>query len=185
MKKTLFDDEAIGMKKTICILIFIMVFSGFCGFVYETFFYLIDLGYFTKRGSTFGPWIPIYAFGGLAIALFSYRFKKHPIVVFVLDCIITGAIEYFTGYVLLEFFHKRLWDYNIELWNWGNVNGFICVRSVLLFGLSGLLLVYGIIPVLKKIVTKVSERKIVPIAYILAMLFIVDMVMYSIVSKNA
>ena len=45
----------------------IMILSGFFGFIYEMLFYKIDLGYFVKRGSTFGPWIPIYAFGGLLL----------------------------------------------------------------------------------------------------------------------
>ena len=39
------------------LLILIMVFSGVFGFIYEELFYRIDLGYFTKRGSSYGPWI--------------------------------------------------------------------------------------------------------------------------------
>ena len=45
------------------IVLLIFTFGGIFGFIYETFFYRIDLGYFVKRGTTFGPWIPIYAFG--------------------------------------------------------------------------------------------------------------------------
>ena len=62
-KLLIFKDEKISKKSTINILILIMIFSGIFGFIYETIFYKIDLGYFIKRGSTFGPWIPIYAFG--------------------------------------------------------------------------------------------------------------------------
>ena len=57
-KEYKFDKFTIAM---ICMLIF--TFSGIFGFIYETIFYKIDLGYFVKRGTTYGPWIPIYGFG--------------------------------------------------------------------------------------------------------------------------
>ena len=116
-KINIFDDEKYGLKTTISILIIIMIFSGIFGFIYETIFYKIDLGYFVKRGSTFGPWIPIYAFGGFFITVLSYRFRKNPFIIFILNCIITGILEYGTGYVLYEFMGIRLWDYNTEIWN--------------------------------------------------------------------
>ena len=75
-----FDDEDFNNKTTINVLIFIMILSGFFGFIYEILFYKIDLGYFVKRGSTFGPWIPIYAFGSLFLTLFVYRYRKNPFI---------------------------------------------------------------------------------------------------------
>jgi len=181
-KMLIFKDEKIDLKKTINIMILVMVVSAFFGFVYEMIFYRIDLGYFVKRGSTFGPWIPIYAFGGLFITQFTYRLRKNPIIVFIANCIITGILEYATGFVLWEFFHKRLWDYNVEIWNWGNINGYICLRSVLFFGISSLMLIYGIVPIIKKVATRVSSRKIEIISYVLGGLFLLDMVTYMIIN---
>ena len=129
-KLLIFKDNKINLKTTINILILIMIFSGFFGFIYETIFYKIDLGYFVKRGSTFGPWIPIYAFGGLFITIFTYRFKDKPFLVFILNCIITGILEYSVGYILYEFNGIRLWDYNTEIWNWGNINGYITFNII-------------------------------------------------------
>ena len=158
-----------------------MVCSGLFGFIYETIFYRIDLGYFVKRGSTFGPWIPIYAFGGLLIAVFTYKHKKNPIKVFIKTCLITGLLEYITGMIFFECFNKRLWDYNVEIWNYGNINGYICLRSVLFFGVSGLLLVYGVIPILKKIVTKIPEKVSLAISYSLWGVFLFDIIGYMII----
>ena len=98
-------------------LIIVMIVSGIFGFIYETIFYRIDLGYFVKRGSTFGPWIPIYFFGGGLIFLLTYNLRKKPFLVFISNCIITGLLEYLTGFALFEFFNTRLWDYNTEIWN--------------------------------------------------------------------
>ena len=79
-------------EEKIVLIIQIILISAIFGFIYETIFYRIDLGYFVKRGSTFGPWIPIYFFGGGLIALISYRFKKSPLLVFVINCVVTGIL---------------------------------------------------------------------------------------------
>ena len=177
----IFDDEKYSIKTTINILILIMILSAIFGFVYETFFYRIDLGCFVKRGSTFGPWIPIYAFGGFFITIFTYRFRKNPCIVFVFNCIITGILEYGTGFVLYEFFGTRLWDYNTEIWNFGNINGYICLRSILFFGISSLFLIYVMIPIIKKVVKSFSENRLSILAGILGGTFLLDMILYAII----
>lgn len=158
-------------------LIIIMVISGIFGFIYETIFYRIDLGYFVKRGTTYGPWIPIYAFGGLFITLFTYKLKDKPILVFTINTIVTSLLEYFTGYFLLKFKNIRLWDYNNEILNYGNINGFICLRSVLFFGLSSLFLIYLIIPFIKKIPDKLLSY----LSIILGSLFLLDFILYRVI----
>ena len=181
MKLKIFDEE-ISLKTTINILLLVMIVSGFFGFIYETFFYKIDLGYFVKRGSTYGPWIPIYAFGGLFIVLLTYRFRQKPLLVFVINCILTGVLEYLTGYVLYKFWQIRLWDYNTEIWNFGNINGFICLRSVLFFGLSSLFLVYFIVPKIKSIALRISEKKLTNISYSLGIIFIIDILTHFVIT---
>ena len=174
----IFKDEGYSKKNTVNLLILIMILSGIFGFIYETFFYTIDLGYFVKRGSTFGPWIPIYAFGGIFITITTYNLKEKPLLVLAINCIVTGLLEYLTGFVLFEFFDTRLWDYNNEIWNFGNINGYICFRSIAFFGLSGLLLIYVIIPMIKKIINNFSENKVTFFSGILACLFFFDVFLY-------
>ena len=174
-----------GFKTTqlIDLLILIMACSGVFGFIYEELFYRIDLGYFVKRGSTFGPWIPIYVFGGAAFTLLVYRFKKNPLVVFLLSMAVSGVMEYVTGWVLDKVFHTRLWDYNTEIWNFGNINGYICLRSVLFFGLSGLLLVYLVIPVLIALVRRADARILHGVCIALALAFVLDCAAYRILKQ--
>ena len=179
----IFNDEKFNKKSTVNVLILIMILSGFFGFIYEMLFYKIDLGYFVKRGSTFGPWIPIYAFGGLLITLATYRLKKKPLVVFLINCLVTGILEYSTGFILYEIFGIRLWDYNTEIWNWGNINGYICIRSILFFGISSLILIYMFIPLIKKIIKNASETSVTIVSHTLVILFALDMILYQII-KN-
>ena len=163
-------------KKIIRMLPLIMIISGIFGFIYETIFYRIDLGYFVKRGTTFGPWVPIYAFGGLFIVLFSYRYKDKPLFVFLINMLVTGLLEYLTGFILLKYFNIRLWDYNNEILNFLNIDGFVCLRSVLFFGLSSLLLIYVIVP----FIDKIYNRKLEIISFCLFIILIIDMIIWRI-----
>ena len=165
-------------KSTISVIMMAMIIGGISGFIYEEIFYLIDLGKLVKRGSTFGSWIPIYAFGTLFIILFSYRFRKKPLLVFLINCISTGILEYGTGFVLDKFLNLKLWDYNTEIMNFGNINGYVCFRSVALFGSASLLIIYLIVPFLLKLLDKIKYKKFSMISYTLFSLFVLDMILH-------
>ena len=149
--------DKLSTRDSINLYILIMIFGAVFGFIYEEVFYYFDLGYLVKRGSTYGPWIPIYAFGGLFITLLTYRYKKKPLIVFLLATTISGIVEYGTALFFDKLFNVRLWDYNVEILNYGNINGYICLRSILFFGISGVFLVYVVIPLLKKIIMKYNK----------------------------
>jgi uncharacterized membrane protein len=166
------------------LLILIMVCSGVFGFIYEELFYRIDLGYFTKRGSSYGPWIPIYVFGGAAYTLLVYNYKENPLLVFLLCVVVSGIMEYVTGWVLYNVFHTRLWDYNTEIWNFGNIGGYICLRSVLFFGVSGLLLIYAVIPILIKVTEAADPAVLTVVCRVLAAAFIIDITVYRIMKSR-
>ena len=70
-----------SMRSSIPLILLLVVASAVCGFVYEVLFYRIDQGRWINRGTTFGPWIPIYAIGGLLMAFstFKLRQNRHPI----------------------------------------------------------------------------------------------------------
>lgn len=139
-------------------ILLIMVISGIFGFVYETIFYRIDLGYFVKRGDTLGPWLPIYSFGGLLITLINSKNKNNSFKIFIKSTLVCGVLEYLCGYIFLEYFDLRLWDYNNEILNFGNINGFICLRSILFFGISGVFLVKIVDPLIDRFKEKCSQN---------------------------
>ena len=182
MKKLLnvFEKDNLTLNNSISALILIAVISGVFGFIYEEIFYYIDLGYLVKRGSTYGPLIPIYFFGGFFITLLTYRFKDKPIKVLLLNVLITGILEFLTGYVLLKAFNLRLWDYNNEIWNFGNIGGFICLRSVVFFGISSLLLIYVIVPLVIKLFKKYDDKVLRVTSYILLIITFIDIVLHMI-----
>ena len=165
-------------SKRMILLTWIFVVGGIFGFVYEELFYRIDLDMWTKRGTTYGPWIPIYAYGALLIILATYRLRKQPILVFLVSMLVCGTLEFLTGWALNHFFGTRLWDYNTEIWNWLNIGGYVCLRSVVFFGLSGLFLQYGIVPLLKKIMGLIKSKTLLYVTSIPFFVFVADIILY-------
>lgn len=170
----------LSKRNTFNLLVLIMIIGGIIGFIYEEIFYYFELGELVKRGSTFGPWIPIYAFGSIFITVITYKYRDKPLIVFLLSLVITGVLEYLTGMFFYEVLHTRLWDYNTEILNFGNINGYVCLRSVLLFGFAGLFLIYYIIPRLIKIINKTNKRILNTTCLLLLILFFTDIVLYMI-----
>jgi len=139
-------------------------------------FYRIDKGCFIKRGQGFGPWLPIYGFGELMLLPVAMRLKNSKTAVFCTCAAGAGIFEYIVGWFLLHFKGLRLWDYNIEILNWGNIGGFICLRSLLLFGLCGLFATYILFPYFFDRTSKMKTKTLAIQAIPLAVLFIPDFI---------
>lgn len=153
------------------------VCGGIYGMVYETLFYLIDRGALCRRGSSFGPWIEIYGLGALLIYALCHRYKKKPLKVFLIAGISSGLLEYLAGWGMYHLLDgRRGWNYNIEIWNWGNIDGFVCARSVLVFAFSGILLIYAIYPLLLWLSQKINRKLFLTITFTLAALFAIDVI---------
>ena len=143
------------------IICLIIVISGLFGWIYEYIFYFFNGGMkkFYWRGGNFLPWINIYSIGALIILITTRKLKKHPLIIFLISVLSTGILEYFSGYVIYEYFGGlRFWDYNTEILNFGNIGGYVCLRSVGFFGLSSLILMYGIVPICIFISQKMNKK---------------------------
>lgn len=145
------------------IIFLIVVFAGFFGWLYEFIFYFFDggTGEFYMQGGNFLPWINIYAYGALLIMLLVQllKIKKYPWLVFLVSMVATGLLEFVAGWLVYVIGNgTRYWDYNTEILNFGNIGGFVCLRSVLVFGVSALMLVYIIVPFFMKLARGMSRR---------------------------
>lgn len=170
-------------RKMIYYLLMIFLFGGVIGFVYEELFYLVDLGYLVKRGTTLGPWIPIYGFGCLFILFTTNRLRNKPLAVFFMAAAVSGILEFISGYILYHYAGGlRLWDYNVEIWNWFNIDGYVCLRSLIVFGAAGLILQYIAAPVFHKVIDEEKAKNIKYVLLALSVLFIIDVLFVSVVS---
>ena len=180
------EDNHLNRYQLIGIFALMIVCSGMFGWVYEVFFYFMNSG-FTEvymRGGNFLPFINIYVYGSLLIFFLTYRFKDKPWLVFLISMISTGILEFLSGYVLYGVLGwTKCWDYNTEILNFGNIGGYVCLRSVLVFGVCGLILIYVLLPTLVMISKKFNSRKFMIISLIICGLFLVDEVYNLIFSR--
>lgn len=110
------------------------------------------------------------------IIITTNRIRRFPVAVFAVAAIVSGILEFVTGYVLLHIQGVRLWDYNTEIWNWGNIGGYICARSVLFFGVSALFLQYAVYPMTRKFQTICRRDIFFVISVVPAALFVIDII---------
>ncbi len=147
-------------------------------FIYSVLGWLIESTYvgikqnkFTNRGFFIGPYCPIYGFGSLAIILYLEQYKDNIITVFFLAVIICSILEYLTSYLMEKIFNARWWDYSDEKFN---LNGRICGKNALLFGLGGVIIIYIAHPLLKNIMNIIPKNILLIIITICFILFITD-----------
>ena len=167
-----FDKETF-----IGIISLLIVITGIFGFIYEFIFYYFNGGMkqFYWRGGNFLPWINIYATGSIMIYILTYKHRKKPLKVFLISFFSTGILEYFSGLGMYIIGHgKRCWDYNQEILNFGNINGFVCLRSVTFFALSGLLLIYVVIPICYYLAKKIPKKTFLRISLTLCFIILFD-----------
>jgi len=159
------------------IIALIIVIAGVFGWIYEFIFYYFNSGMkeFYFRGGNFLPWINIYATGSVLILLLTYKYRKKPLKIFLFSILISGLVEFIGGWMLYTFGNGfRCWDYNSEILNFGNIGGFVCLRSVLFFGISSLLLMYGIVPFCFYLAKKIDKRTFLIICFTLCGIILCD-----------
>lgn len=181
--KSWFREEYHGSPlKTIEIYLTIFMFGSIFGWIYEEIFYFFANGcHFVLRGEFLGPWLPVYGAGAVFMALIIERLRNHPLLVFLASAAICGVVEYFTGYFLYHYMGgQKLWDYNTEPLNFGNIDGYVCLRSVLFFGVSGVMLIYVVNPAIRHFAMKLKPRTFALIAFVPVILFILGIIGHNI-----
>ena len=151
-------------------LYFIIIAS--CGWIMEITLQLVQKHKFADRGFLIGPYCPIYGVGGLLITICLTRIISYPIALFCVAIVVCAVLEYLTSYIMEKIFHARWWDYSENKFN---INGRICLETIIPFGLLGLLLIYVINPFIFNNLEKLPRDVLNVIAIIIGIAFIVDL----------
>ncbi|MDO4611426.1 MAG: putative ABC transporter permease [Candidatus Saccharibacteria bacterium] len=170
-------EKPLQKYQKVGILFLIIVISGIFGWLYEVIFYFFNNGMdgFYMQGGNFLPWINIYAVGAILILLTTYQFRKNPFLVFLISTIVTGLLELISGWLIFIIGNgTRYWDYNVEILNFGNIGGFVCLRSVLFFGLSALILMYLVLPFCIFLAKKLKKKTFLFLSISLFTIFMLD-----------
>jgi uncharacterized membrane protein len=146
---------------------------SFCGWFME----VMDTKFQTKkwvnRGFLMGPICPIYGVGCLTLVTFLSKYQNDPFIVFWMAIIVCSFIEYGTSYVMEKLFKLRWWDYSDKKFN---LNGRICLETMLPFGILGVFVVYVAGPGAEFLADSLSVVALNALAFILLTIFVIDFV---------
>lgn len=159
-------DKKITLKQ---IIWYSIIFSIF-GLIIETLFCYLTTGVLeSRKGLIWGPFCPVYGVGATILIILLDKYKNNSIKLFLIGSIAGNIIEYGLSYLLEAMYGTRFWDYSYLDWN---LNGRICIKYSIFWGILAILLIKLIKPQIDKIINKIPDSKILNI--IMIILIIID-----------
>lgn len=126
---------------------------------------------FVNRGFLIGPYCPIYGYGVLLLTFLLKKYQEDIVATFIFSILICGLLEYFTSYFMEKIFHARWWDYSKRKFN---INGRICLETLIPFGIMGCAILYITNPVILNLLNKIPDLILHIVSVILFILYIID-----------
>lgn len=154
-----------------CLYFLYFIIYSFMGWLMEVICKLVQLKKFVNRGFLIGPICPIYGYGVLSIVLLIGKNTSDLLSVFLKSILVCSVLEYFTSYFMEKLFKARWWDYSKNKFN---INGRICLETMIPFGILGCFVVYILHPFVVSFVNLFSSSVMMIIAIILFIIYFVD-----------
>ena len=153
---------------------FIVFFSySVIGWFIESTYVSIKSKKIINRGFLIGPYCPIYGFGALVMIIYLEQYKNNLVTVFILATVICSILEYFTSFIMEKLFKTRWWDYSHEKFN---LNGRICGKNAILFGLGGVIIIYIAHPLLKGLFECINTTLLLIITITCLIIYFTDII---------
>lgn len=163
------------------LLFLLFITYSFIGWCMEVGCKLVELKKFINRGFLIGPYCPIYGWGCILIIILLNKYTNDPLVLFIMAIVICSILEYFTSYFMEKLFKARWWDYSRRKFN---INGRICLETMIPFGLLGCLIMYFVNPFFVSIYSKIPSNILIIISSVLFTIFLTDnIISYTIMFK--
>lgn len=151
-------------------VLFFFIYS-FIGWVWECCFVSVRKRRWVNRGFMYGPMLPIYGFGALAVLISTIRVRDSIPLIFLFGMVGATLLEYVTGAGMERLFNVKYWDYSNQKFN---LNGYICLTSSLGWGLFSVLLVKFVHVPIEGAVLKIPTIIAEGIAFVLTVAAAVD-----------
>lgn len=144
---------------------------SFLGWFMESVGGILDVKKFVNRGFLIGPYCPVYGFGVVLISILLRNYTNDIPALFILSTVICGTLEYATSYFMEKLFNARWWDYSRRRFN---INGRICLETLIPFGVAGTTILCIINPFFTKIYMSIPDLARHIVTGILCVLFLID-----------
>ncbi len=168
------------MNKFIPFFLLFMIYS-FLGWCMEVILHWFQTGKIVNRGFLIGPYCPIYGYGVIGILFLIGENSKDVLDVFLKSILICSILEYFTSYFMEKVFHARWWDYSQKKFN---INGRICLETMIPFGILGTFCFYILNPLLLKFIFFITPPIRIVLFWILLVVYVGDnMISFYVMNK--
>lgn len=161
------------MIQTIELYFLLFITYSVIGWTMEVVGKLIELKRFVNRGFLIGPCCSIYGFGGILITLLLQYFTANPVVLFFMAILVCGVLEYLTSYFMEKLFNARWWDYSQRKFN---INGRICLETLIPFGIAGTFILYIANPFIMKYINMIPELGLHIFTVVFLLIYVTDMI---------
>ena len=152
-------------------LFLLFIIYAFLGWVVEMFYNYYEHKKFVNRGFLIGPYCPIYGVGGLIVTIFLTKYQDSIFVTFGMSIILFALLEYFTSYLMEKLFKARWWDYSDKKFN---INGRICLETLIPFGILGCVAIYVINPLIFSLFSLTNVQVLKVISILIFIIFAID-----------
>lgn len=159
----------------------LFIIYSFIGWVIEVIYVYYDEDKLVNRGFLIGPCCPIYGVSSILMIFLLDKYKPNLEVLFVMAVLICTITEYLTSLIMEKLFNTRWWDYSKQKFN---LNGRICLKTSIAFGLLGVLLIYVINPFISSLLLKFNPIVLIVVSSIFLIVFLIDLcISFNIISK--
>lgn len=162
-------------------LSFLIIYFSICsfmGWVLESIiFRLYQDAPFKNAGFLYGPFVPVYGFGGVLICISSFYLQGFAFPVIILFCsIVLTALEYLTSVIMENVFSIKLWDYSKYRFN---IKGRICLKLSIIWAILSAFQIRWFQPALINFIESFPDVLQSSLSAVLFIYFLSDLVLSS------
>lgn len=162
------------------LLTYFIIYS-FLGWAMESTVRTVSERKLINTGFLNGTFCPIYGFGAIIIIVFLQGFKNQILLLFITSFLFLSSWEYIVGVLLEKIFKTRYWDYSNQKFN---LQGRVCLTNSLCWGVLGVVFIKYIHPNVINILGYVDAVSLNIAVYAVTALFMVDMIISIVKTKN-
>lgn len=165
-------------------LFWIFIIGSVFGWVVEVIFSFIKRGYFINHSAVvIGPFNMAYGLGALCLSIMLYKYQdKEWWEIFIIGFIGGSILEYIMSWGMELVLGFTAWDYSRKPLN---INGRICVRYSLFWGILAIVWIKLIYPYLIKLIDKIDKDIGKSIAICLSVFLIFDCLLTGVAISRA
>lgn len=151
------------------IILYIIIYS-FLGWCLESIYKTIILKKPVNSGFLYGPFCPMYGIGAVIMIQLG-KLSNNVVGIFLIAFIVFSVWEYIVAVILEKLFKTKYWDYSSLKFN---IQGRVCLKNSIYWGILGVLLIFIIQPTIIKWTSLIPANIVKYIEVILCLAIITD-----------